>query len=223
MSGGSMGNEVMDIARKAIEIFARHGLKCCLVGSVASYVYGVLRTPNDVDLVVLTTLHCQESLKAMLVAADSGFYLVRSRNPYASYKVLWYRNKTSWSSLPWKVDILVPGIMDIPNVPPDRIVRRAPHHLPLMPLIPQLLLKLQAWSDHRDSHRVDLRMKQYTDVDDINKLLEIACLRGHRVHSPDLSWMPTSMVSVALRRLRSYVVHAAPESKAKWRRLGFQL
>ena len=38
--------QVLEIARKAINIFAKHGLQCCLTGSVASYLYGVNRTPN---------------------------------------------------------------------------------------------------------------------------------------------------------------------------------
>lgn len=39
-------NQLIVIIRKAIDIFASRGLKCCLVGSVASYEYGVPRTPN---------------------------------------------------------------------------------------------------------------------------------------------------------------------------------
>ena len=78
--------DILEISRKAIAIFAKYGLRCCLVGSVASYLYGVDRTPNvrirqhtspitndrslatfafdlrcqDVDLVVLTTAYGQE-------------------------------------------------------------------------------------------------------------------------------------------------------------------
>lgn len=39
-------SQVLDIARKAIDIFAKHGLKCCLTGGVASQLYGVSRTPS---------------------------------------------------------------------------------------------------------------------------------------------------------------------------------
>ncbi|KAI0325240.1 hypothetical protein GY45DRAFT_1374894 [Cubamyces sp. BRFM 1775] len=178
-------DQLITIVRKAIDIFACRGLKCCLVGSVASYEYGVPRTPNDIDLVVLTSLYEQETLKSMLVTADSSFYLVRSRNPYATYKVLWYRSTSAGAYSPsWKVDILLPGIMNIPNVPHDRIVSKSPHHIPLMPLIPHLLLKLQAWSDHRASHRSDQRMKQYTDVRDIDQLLDIVLRSGEHVRPP---------------------------------------
>ena len=57
-------NQVLDIARKAIKIFAKHGLKCCLIGSTASYLYGVPRTPNVSMLAFVSTCRarCQRSL-----------------------------------------------------------------------------------------------------------------------------------------------------------------
>lgn len=39
-------SQVLDVARRTIEIFEEKGLKCCLIGSVASFLYGVKRTPN---------------------------------------------------------------------------------------------------------------------------------------------------------------------------------
>ncbi len=95
-------------------------------------------------MVVLTERYDQERLKQMLVRSDSNVYLVNSRNIHATYKVLWYRFPDSYIGKHCKVDILVPGVMNIPNVPPERLVSNASHHLPLMPLIPYLLLKLQA-------------------------------------------------------------------------------
>ncbi len=38
--------QVLDVARKAVEIYAEHDLKCCLTGGVASHLYGVTRSPN---------------------------------------------------------------------------------------------------------------------------------------------------------------------------------
>lgn len=159
----------------------------------------------------------------MLVAADSSFYLVRSRNPHATYKVLWYKSATAFSS-PLKVDILLPGIMNIPNVPCNRIVFKSPHHIPLMPLIPHLLLKLQAWSDHRESHRSDQRMKQYTDIRDIDQLLDITLRSREHIRSASLDWLPQSMITAGNTRLRSFVVYGADQrSAAKWRKLGFNI
>ena len=39
-------DQILEIARKAIKIFGKYGLECCLMGSVASYLYGVDRAPN---------------------------------------------------------------------------------------------------------------------------------------------------------------------------------
>ncbi|KAI0365375.1 hypothetical protein BV20DRAFT_954333 [Pilatotrama ljubarskyi] len=209
---------ILEIARKAIEIFMRRGLRSCLVGSVASYAYGVSRTPNDVDLVVLTRAYDQEELKAMLVQADPKFYLVRSRSIYATYKVLWYRTEDCTNC---KVDVLVPGTMNIPQVPPQYIVSKAPYYLPLMPLIPHLLLKLQAWSDHGAARRLDLRLKQSTDKEDIDKLVNIVLASGDRLRSPSLGWMPESMVTAATIRLGAYLSSRSSARKAQWRSLGF--
>ncbi len=38
--------QILDVARRTITIFESYGLKCCLMGSTASYLYGVKRTPN---------------------------------------------------------------------------------------------------------------------------------------------------------------------------------
>lgn len=45
---------------------------------------------------------------------------------------------------------------------------------PLMPFLPLLLLKLQAWQDHGESAKLFMRDKQPTDVQDILELLRLA-------------------------------------------------
>ncbi|PIL28661.1 hypothetical protein GSI_08705 [Ganoderma sinense ZZ0214-1] len=216
--------EVLDITRKAIKIFAKYGLKCCLVGSVASYLYGVPRTPNDVDLVVLTVAYTQEQLKEILVKEDPSFYLVRSKNWRATYRVLWHRLSSATYPLPFtdcKVDILIPGILNIPNVPPERV--RTLAGLPVMPMIPQLLLKVQGWSDHRASRRPDMQLKQHVDVRDIDQLLAIAVDEGASVRAPECAWLPGSMTAAAPTRLWLYTLRASAGSKDQWRKLGFEV
>lgn len=74
-------------------------------------------------MVVLTGIYDQERLKQMLARSDSNFYLVNSRNIYATQMVLWYRFPTSYLARRCKVDIvLVPGIIHIPNIPPEHLV-----------------------------------------------------------------------------------------------------
>lgn len=76
------------------------------------------------------------------MSKDSNFYTVASKDPRATYRVLWYRLGYSRSC---KVDVLMPGIMNIPPVPAARIAyRRSRSELPLISFLPLLLLKLQA-------------------------------------------------------------------------------
>ena len=164
----------------------------------------------------------------MLVQADSDFYLINSRSPFATYKVLWYqRGRGQWHynvGQRCKVDILVPGIMNIPAVPSQRVETLS--GLPVMPLLPHLCLKLQAWDDHGKSYRSDMRVKQHVDVRDVNRLLEIAVVRRVSVRGQDAAWVPTAMVTEATKRAKRYVsgslgVLGSLESAANWRAIGF--
>ncbi|KAI0803200.1 hypothetical protein BC629DRAFT_1438256 [Irpex lacteus] len=155
--------KVRATAQKAIDAFAYYGLACCLVGGAACQLYGTSRTPGDVDIVILTTSYDTERLKAMLVARDPTFYLRPAKTFGATYKVLWARIGYSYAqSDACKVDILTPGIMNIPDVPREHIVTI--DGFPVMPMIPLLLLKLQAWTDHRAATKPYLHDKQYQDV-----------------------------------------------------------
>ena len=214
-------DEIYDVAEQAVDIFRSHDLHTCLFGSAACSLYGVDRTPNvssgfphgvrdllaellrvlmrlmqDIGLVVLTKNYDQEELKQLLVDGSDDFYLVPSRNPSATYSVLWCRlsggsNRRSRfggrgsSRRSCKVDILVPGVLNIPNVPQRRI--KMISELPVMPLIPLLLLKLQGWSNHRESTREDMQEKQYVDAEDVVELLQIAVERDQRVWQGNLS------------------------------------
>ncbi len=176
---------------------------------------------QDVDLVVLSTAYTQEALKELLVREDSQYTLVRSRNPRAAYRVLWYRIPGTYQRC--NVDILIPGSLNVPDVPHEHIVTKAPHYLPAMPLLPQLLLKLQGWSDHRASPRTDMQFKQYYDVRDIEALLAIVCRRRLRIYDEDAQWIPETMIADSLKTLQEYVVYGSPYSAADWRELGFEL
>lgn len=162
----------------------------------------------------------------MLVRGDSRFYLLSSKNRFASYKVLWYRTQAYASQFfDCKVDILIPGILNIPTVPRSRVptLSIGQYELPVMPLVPQLLLKLQGWSDHRASHRSDMRTKQYVDVRDIDALLDIAVAKGAKIRAEDVDWMPESMITAAQGRLWSYTRSGSQKSATGWRQLGFVL
>ncbi|KAI0321527.1 hypothetical protein OF83DRAFT_1020137, partial [Amylostereum chailletii] len=210
--------EIETVSKRTVEIFQSHGLPCCLVGSSATTLWGVNRVPNDIDLVVMSTMHSQEQLKRLL-AVDPAYTFKSSTNPRNTYKIVWYR-MPGRSYVEIKVDVLVPPIMDIPWVPASRSVWFQNKTLPSMPFFPLLLLKLQAWDDHRNAsfRRPDLREKQHVDVQDIDQLLVIAARKG--VHRKDSGWLPATFISEGERRVRSYTI-AYPASLRPWAAIGF--
>ncbi|TCD63498.1 hypothetical protein EIP91_005331 [Steccherinum ochraceum] len=215
-------SQIYEAARAAITIFAGQGLPSCLCGGTGCALYGTSRTPNDVDIVVLTSAYDTEELKRMVVRSSSKFELKPSRKIGATYKILYYRVYT-YGLRACKVDILTPGIMHIPdaNIPIARI--ELIDNLPAMPFMPLLLLKLQAWGDHGDSDRSDFRAKQYFDARDIAELLVIAVMREE--HKRDASWLPASFLREAQRRVQRlksnlFMDQGARDEKA-WKQIGF--
>ncbi|KAK0493841.1 hypothetical protein EDD18DRAFT_1178113 [Armillaria luteobubalina] len=211
-------SEVLQTTRETVRTLSTLGFKCCLVGSVACSCYGMSRSPNDIDMVVLGCRLTQEELKRRVVGANASFYLIASKDPYATYKVLWYRLPGYRRSC--KVDLLFPGIMNIPPAPPESIVhRRHPSDyqtLPLMPFIPLLLLKLQAWMDHGESTKDYMRAKQPTDVKDIIELLNIFVTAGNLGELG--SWIPESFLKADRDRRREFV-KLYPHTAKHWSRV----
>jgi hypothetical protein len=169
---------------------------------------------QDIDILCLSNFWSQESLKHALVRRNSKFYLVPSRDPTATYQVLWYRH--TFSRI--KVDILLPGVMNIPSISPSQIVQR--NGLPVAPLSMVFLLKLQAWSQHRASTVSRFVMKQYTDKDDIVRLLPI--LAQHNIKPDEDRRLPSSFRVAAASRVQAFVRHH-PTSREAWDRIGYQV
>ncbi|KAI0075639.1 hypothetical protein K474DRAFT_1599451 [Panus rudis PR-1116 ss-1] len=201
-------SEIRVVAKEVDRIFTLNGLSCCLVGGGGCVLYGCTRTPSDVDIVVMTQSHTQESLKEMLVHHDHHFYTRASKQIGATWRVLFYtlpetlysRHRKRWC----KVDILTPGTMNIPHIDPPLIKRIS--GLPVMPLLPLLLLKLQAWDDHRTSLRADFRQKQYVDVSDVKKLVGVARVRGEHIRDAQTELgLPGSFVEAGKVRVRVFV------------------
>ncbi|KAL0578772.1 hypothetical protein V5O48_003225 [Marasmius crinis-equi] len=237
--------EVRTATKALISALKVLGLHCCLVGSVACSSHGTSRTPNDIDMVVLGSVWTQEELKRQVVTTDANFYTVASKDPYATYRVLFYRLpepeysysssstlRSSYSSSTrsyytsyrsrksCKVDLLLPGIMNIPPVPKYRIYTDK-RFQPLMPFLPLLLLKLQAWQDHGESSKDYMRRKQPTDVADITELLNLAVTKYPSVNlEKDALWLPESFVEAAKTRVRRFIRQYS-YTKKHWERLGF--
>ena len=175
---------------------------------------------QDVDVVVMTTTQTTEVLKELL-ARSQGFYLRPSKKPGETYKILFHKLKSNNSSTRrfCKVDILVPGIMNIPMVPRKRIVQI--DHLPVLPLLVLLLLKLQGWSDHRASTRSDMQQKQYVDIRDLSQLVAAAARAG--AHLEQGNWLPKSFIDRAREHLALYLRIVRPTPTSHWKDIGFDV
>jgi hypothetical protein len=136
----------------------------------------------------------------------------------ATYKVLWYHIIETDSCL--KVDILLPGVLDIPDVPLSNIDRNNSSLLPCAPLSHLLLLKLQGWIHHGESALQRDRRKQPQDVRDVNGLLAIAVRRSLKPREEP--YLPQTFIRRAENRVEKYV-DAYPASRASWIALGFVL
>ncbi|TFK39320.1 hypothetical protein BDQ12DRAFT_77027 [Crucibulum laeve] len=215
--------EIQRTAQAAVRALEENGLECCLFGSTACAIYGMEnREPNDVDIVVLTEIQTEE-LKDLILETDDNFYLIPSRDPNATHRVLWY----ALSSLEQphlerkcKVDILVPGLLSIPRVPSQHIMYSENFpDIPLMPLLPLILLKLRGWSDHRVDEREYMQEKVPQDEVDIEEMLQLA-VEEYDVHIRKEKWLPEWFIREAKERVGLFAKEL-PGSEAHWRDLGF--
>lgn len=182
--------------------------------------YGNSRTPNDVDIVVMTNLYTTEYIKNM-ISRNPGFYLRPSKKPGETYKVLYYRLQPNllYDRRSCKVDILIPGIMNIPHISSDRLVWK--NTLPVLPILVLLLLKLQGWSDHRASTRSDMQQKQYVDIRDINQLVATAARSGE--HISQAFWLPDTFLARGREHLSMYLRIVRPAVTTPWIEIGFDV
>ena len=168
----------------------------------------------------------QEEIKRRIVAADSAFFLVSSTNALNRYKILWYSLGAPGSPRlrACKIDVLVPGVMCIPAISQKRFMmfKSGGKRLgvpPAMPILPLLLLKLQAWSDHRSSRYMDKILKQHIDARDIEELLEVCLGRlKERLKGVGALELPASFVDAGKRRIREFSLYY-PNTQTQWNEL----
>jgi len=221
--------ELVTTADATVSALESLGFKCCFFGGFACRLYGSERLPEDIDIVVLDANANQELIKRQLVAQDPRFYLVEPKTYGATYKVLWFRLSLGRSC---KVDVLLPGILNIPDVGQENVVQRPlrlrfilgskittlEREYPVMPLSVVILLKLQGWADHRVSPKQFMRMKVSSDVRDINKLLAVASAAG--VNPVEETFVPKAFLEAARGRVRTYILQQ-PSTISAWQALGF--
>jgi len=205
-------------AADAFSTLEAAGVKdACLVGGLACNLFGNSRKPNDIDILCLTCNLEQEALKSRLVALNPKFYLVRARDSTAKYKVLWYTPTQYGPCI--KVDILLPGVLDIPSIPSSSITRDNDAKLPCAPFSLVLLLKLQAWIHHGEALEHWLRAKQFNDRCDLERLLPIAVRRGMSLGSGGI--LPESFITLSAKRAERFVRYeATPGTRTHWEKLG---
>jgi len=203
----------------------------CLIGGAACNLYGNDREPMDVDVIILnwssardrkTIKRHQEAIKQRLVGASKRFYLVDSQTRGAQYQVLWYHPLGEGSNrrlAAVKIDILLPGITEIPAFDPSRIRYSTQLRLPVAPLSLVLLHKLQGWFIRSHSPNTYQYEKHWKDSFDVARLVPIAAKEGVKITDPALS---NTLVEKAREWVDHYVMKY-PEFRTAghWRKIGF--
>lgn len=163
------------------------------------------------------------------MARNPRFYLLNAKTPGAAYKVLWYRVSSNYTGLyvtsrrSIKVDILLPGAMDIPYYPSSEIVTLKA--LPAAPLKLLLLLKLQAWSQHRAATEFRFRSKAYTDASDLQTLISDVLRQSFTIiplSQSESGYISDVFMDKARERVEE-LVKAYPDKRKDWEKLGFVL
>ena len=158
-----------------------------------------------------------EELKRRVAAAHPSFYLISSRTPGATWKVLWYRANPGRSC---KVDLLLPGVMDIPSVPIGDI-EYPEQGKPCAPFALVFLSKIHAWVQHRDAEEMRFRAKARTDARDLIKMLPIAITKGLSIQNKEAHLSPL-LVASATSGVPKFV-EERPETLDGWRAFGFSV
>jgi hypothetical protein len=157
-----------------------------------------------------------------VVWASSSFYLVDSQTPGATYKVLWYHPHGEGSNKrrgAVKVDILLPGTMDLPALNRSRIDFSNHRQLPTAPLSLVLLHKLRGWSDRIRSTKTYYYRRHPKDALDVAQLLPIAASSSVNITDPVL---PCKLVKKARRWVNLYVkIYPEYDTTKEWKEIGF--
>jgi hypothetical protein len=151
------------------------------------------------------------------------------KTPGATYRVLFYKfgygipiPSMFTGARECKVDILLPGIMDLPRLTSSDIVWR--DGLPVFPFLTLLVQKLQAWGDHLDTSEPHKFKKHPVDAEDVVGLLSLSESLPMTVLRPwrEKSLMSTEFQARSLARVKR-LCRIFPATKPSWRMLGFDV
>ncbi|KAK0457734.1 uncharacterized protein EV420DRAFT_1271018 [Desarmillaria tabescens] len=222
------GGLVFQAAADATRLLRDSGYSCAIFGSAACYLYGNRRLPNDVDILVSSSVEAEVAKRYLVDQDPLHFYLRRAKTPGATYQVLWYRQRLDIGekvvTKRTKVDIVMAGTMMLPFLSTRSIIVK--EALTLVPLEVLLLHKLQGWHDHMTAPEPHKQKKQTVDVRDVRRTLKIV-LRS--VSGTERSWarVALSFFQEEFQRLTTDRVKlfcsAFADCRDDWYRLGFEV
>jgi len=173
---------------------------------------------QDLDILCLTPFPGgAEAIKRQLCEEDNRFYTVRAKNPANRWRVLYWRTDSDEPGFEgFKIDILIPGVLDLPYIHPQYIIEI--DKLPCAPLHLLLLHKLQGWDNRRCSRRPDFLAKLPGDVRNISDLLLIANRLGLNITKPR-PYITDSFRNISYARVTEFS-RRHPEYIPLWMGLG---
>ncbi|KAH0578364.1 hypothetical protein H2248_003978 [Termitomyces sp. 'cryptogamus'] len=219
---------VIMAAQDSIRLLYKCGWRSAIFGGLACFLYGNSRSPNDVDLLVLlrpgSTITAEELKRNLVVLDPYHFFTTPSKDPQAAYCILWYRLTNApaqTAQTACKIDLLLPGTLNLPNFPPSLI--HWDEGLPLVPFSLLLVQKLQAWDDHRRSRNPIKWQRQRTDMEDLDGL---TCLSSFDSLKSSQPWSDTTLFSPEFQKLtKERVINyctSFPSSAPAWTSIGFE-
>lgn len=209
-------SQMYDVAFDIMKTIENLHVQAAFIGSMACKLNGCDRWPNDLDIFCQNWNGTQEDLKRTLVSKNPKFYLVASKNPRATYRVLWYRI-SAVSRISVKVDLLVAGhALDMTPIPHNTF--EVHMGLPCVPLSYLLLYKVQGWVHHGESLREIDNLKVPADVTDIKELLRIAIERGVKPLSE--AYFDVDFVAKTRSRISRFT-YAHPATRTLWWSIGY--
>ena len=181
---------------------------------------------QDVDILILDSQYDQESIKRMMTRENRCFFLVDPRTIGADYKVLWYhpkgrgsRGRPTRRALAVKVDILLPGIIELPSFDPCWIDSNNDLGLPTAPLSLVLLHKVLGWWEriNSDDHHYQDHWK---DAQDVANLAPIASKTGVTINDDVL---PDDFIDSASEWVNNFIAtYPKFRTRYHWRKIGFR-
>ncbi|TFK18602.1 hypothetical protein FA15DRAFT_675153 [Coprinopsis marcescibilis] len=207
------------------------GFRCALFGSMACQLYGNTRLPEDLDVLVLPppgTIVDQETVKKELVNRNNQFFMKRSKDPEATYRVLFHRVSPTavlppnFTTRECKVDVLLPGTMSLPYLSEGEV--NEVDGLPVVPALVLLLQKLQGWDDHLRCVETHKYRKHVVDAEDVKELLGGVGEMPVRMFRPwsEKEAMGEEFVRASGERVERFS-RRFPETMECWKALGFQI